>query len=132
MTGHTVILSSNAARDRAHRLVSAAPHGFTVEIKAPARTTDQNALMWKLLTEISIAKPQGIRKTPDAWKAILMHACGHAVQFETGLDGQPFPVGFRTSKLTKAQMTDLIEFIYAYAAEQGVVLTIPEERGRAA
>lgn len=128
MTGHTVILSSAAARDRAHRLVSAAPPGSVVEIRAARRTLDQNALLWSALSQISMAKPQGICKTPDAWKAIMMHACGHAVQFETGLNGEPFPVGFRSSKLTKEQCSNLIEFIFAYAAEQGIDLFTDDER----
>ena len=51
---------------------------------------------------------------------MFMHACGHAVQFESGLDGKPFPTGFRSSKLSKSQMSDLIEFIHAYAASNGV------------
>jgi hypothetical protein len=49
-----------------------------------------------------------------------MAALGHEVKFEMGLDNQPFPIGFRTSKLTKPEMSDLIEFIYAYASKHGV------------
>ena len=49
-----------------------------------------------------------------------MSACGHAVQFEMGLDGKPFPVGFRSSRLTKKQFSDLIEFIYSWCAEKGL------------
>jgi len=49
-----------------------------------------------------------------------MHACGFAVQFEMGLNGQPFPTGFSSSRMTTAEMSELIEWIYAYGAEQGV------------
>jgi hypothetical protein len=43
------------------------------------------------------------------------------VQFADGLDGAgPFPLGFRSSKLTKQQMSDLIEVIYEYGARHGV------------
>ena len=49
-----------------------------------------------------------------------MHACGYAIRFEMGLNGEPFPVGFRSSQLSKAQMTDLIEFILAWGTERGV------------
>jgi hypothetical protein len=127
MTRHVIALHGHADRDRAIRTIQAAPPGSIVEVRAPRRTLDQNALMWTLCTQLSVAKPQGIRKTPESWKAALMHACGHAVQFETGLDGQPFPVGFRSSRLTKAQMSDLIEFIFAYAAEQGIALSTEAE-----
>ena len=78
--------------------------------------------MWALLSDIARAKPEGRRHTAEIWKCLFMAACGHAVQFEQGLDGAPFPIGFRTSRLTKEQMSDLIEFIHAYAAKHGVKL----------
>jgi hypothetical protein len=52
--------------------------------------------------------------------AYFMAALGHEVMFTMGLNDQPFPVGFKTSKLTKAQMSDLIEFVYAYGAQHNV------------
>jgi len=80
-----------------------------------------------MLSDLSRAKPEGRLHTPEVWKQLVMHACGHAVQFEIGLNGQPFPTGFRSSRLSKAQMGDLIEWIYAYGAEHGVVWTEPEK-----
>ena len=35
---HTVLLSSASARERAHRLVNAAPPGSVVEVRQPRRT----------------------------------------------------------------------------------------------
>ena len=50
-----------------------------------------------------------------------MHSLGHEVQFAEGLDkAGPFPLGFRTSKLNKKQMSDLIEVIYEYGSRHGV------------
>jgi phage-related protein len=63
--------------------------------------------------------------TPEVWKNLFMHACGHAVQFEHGLDGKPFPVGFRSSRLTKAEMSDLMEFVTEYGTRHGVRWTDP-------
>ena len=119
---HTVILAGDKQRDFALRLVAQAPAGYVVTVKPQTRTHEQNDLMWALLTDLSKAKPNGRQHTPDTWKVLAMHACGHACQFEIGLNGQPFPTGFRSSQLTKAQMSDLIEWIYAYAAEAGVSL----------
>jgi len=65
-------------------------------------------------------KPGGRFHTPDTWKALFMHACSHAVQFENGLNGQPFPIGFRSSRLSKSEMADLITFMLAWGDEQGV------------
>jgi hypothetical protein len=119
---HTVLLVGERQREFAHKLLAQAPLGYVVTVKPQTRTNEQNDLMWALLTELSKAKPNGREHTPDQWKLLVMHACGHACQFEIGLNGQPFPTGFRSSKLTKSQMSDLIEYIYAYAAEAGVEL----------
>ena len=121
MAGKTIILHPGN-RQYALRTVSEAPDGYVVTIAEPKRTLDQNALLWALLTELSVQKVAGREATPAAWKLLVMHACGHACQFEIGLNGRPFPVGFKSSKLTKRQMADLIDWIYAYASEQGVAL----------
>jgi hypothetical protein len=120
--GQTVILRSPASRDGAKRLIELAPPGAILNIRPATRTNEQNALLWSLLSEVSRAKPDGRQHTPDVWKCLFMQACGHAVQFEVGLDGKPFPLGFRSSRMTKEQMTDLIEFILQYCAEKGIHL----------
>lgn len=121
--GHTVFLTTPLARERAHRLIEAAPEGAIASVRAPNRTTDQNAKMWAMLSDVSVSKPEGRKHTPEDWKAIFMNACGWEVQFIEGLDGRPFPSGFRSSRMTKAQMADLITFIQAYGDEHGVVWT---------
>lgn len=126
MIGQTVILSTPARKDGAKRLIDLAPQGAVLNIRPPSRTGEQNALMWSLLSDVSRAKPDGRTHTPDVWKALFMQACGHAVQFEVGLDGRPFPLGFRSSRMTKEQMTDLIEFILQYCAEKGIRVDMQE------
>lgn len=119
--GQTIILNGPMSRQRAHRLIEIAPDGCVANVREPNRTTDQNAKMWAMLSDISRAKPEGRRHTPEDWKAIFMNACGWEVQFIEGLDGRPFPQGFRSSRLTKNQMADLITFIAAYGDQHGVV-----------
>ena len=128
MSGHTVILRTKADRQRAQALVFAAPEGHVVSIREQTRTGAQNDRLWAMLTDISRAKPEGRRLTPDDWKCVFMHACGWEVQFVEGLDGRPFPQGFRSSKLTVKQMTDLQDFIQAYGDQHGVVWSDPTER----
>jgi NinB protein len=118
----TLVIDSHYRRQQAHKLVEAAPIGAVLTIKPASRSTDQNAKLWALLSDISRAMPSGRRHTPEVWKELFCHACGHATQFEMGLNGQPFPVGFRTSRMSRAEMADLIEFINAWAAEQGITL----------
>jgi hypothetical protein len=121
MTGHTVILRRN--REFAHRMVDAAPDGSVMTVAKPRRTSDQNARMWALLSRISAAKPEGRELTPDVWKSLFLHSLDHAPRFELALDGKGMvPVGFRSSKLTKEQFSDLFLVIEEYAARHGVDL----------
>lgn len=119
MASHTAVLRGN--RDFAHRMVDCAPSGSVLKIAAPKRTLDQNALMWALLTEISAAKPEGRTLTPDVWKSLFLHSLDYTQRFEQALDGKGMvPVGFRTSKLSKQQMSDLLEVIHEYAARHRI------------
>lgn len=127
----TIILGSPDQRTIAKRLIDAAPFNAVVRISEARRTLDQNAKMHAMLSDISRAMPEGRRHPPEVWKSLAMHACGWEVQFEMGLNGQPFPVGYRSSRLTKAQMSELIEFLYAYGAEHGVVWSEPDAEGAA-
>ena len=117
---HTVVLRSDHQRDLVKQYVDKAPEDYVVKFSPPTRSLEQNNLMWELLTRVSRAKPGGRHHTPEIWKSLFMQACGHEVQFETGLNGQPFPIGFRTSKLTKQQMAELITFIEWWCSENGV------------
>lgn len=119
----TLLLSSDTKRWQAKRLVDVAPDNSIVKISPPTRSTEQNSKMWALLSDISRAKPEGRELTPEVWKSLFMHSLDHTVRFELALDGKGMvPVGFRSSRLTVEQMSDLIEMIYEYAARHGVEL----------
>ncbi len=120
MSGHRVTLTTKLARERAHGLIDRAPPGYVVKIEEPRRTLDQSDFMWGLLTDISVAKPEGRRLIPEDWKVLMMHACGWECQFLEGLDGRPFPKGFRSSQLTKSQMSVMLEWLLAFGAENGI------------
>lgn len=120
---HRVILSTPFARDRAKMLIDRAPEGFVASVTEPRRTTDQNDKMWAMLSDVSVAQPEGRKLTPEDWKAVFMNACGWEVQFIEGLDGRPFPTGFRSSRMTVGQMADLITFIQSYGDQHGVQWT---------
>ena len=120
--GYQLVLRHN--RETAHRIIDAAPMGSRFSVKPPRRTISQNDKLWAMLSEIAAAKPEGRELTPDVWKAIFMHALDHAQRFEMALDGKGMvPVGFRSSKLTKEQMSDLLALIEEYAARHGVQLS---------
>lgn len=111
-----------ADREKATRWVMAAPVGTRVEFKRPKRTLPQNDLMWAMLTDIAEQKEHAGRKySPDQWKVLFMHACGREIQFIPALDNSTFlPWGQSSSDLSKQEMTDLIEFMLCWGAENGV------------
>lgn len=124
MTGQTIILNGDYKRAQAKRLIDQAPHGAILNIKEAKRTQDQNALMWSLLSQISRAKPDGRVLDTDTWKALFMHSAGFSCTFEPTLDGKGVvPLGFKSSRLRKAEFSDLIEAIFSFAAEKGIALT---------
>jgi hypothetical protein len=124
----TVILVGDSQRSFAKQLIDKAPKNAVVSIKEATRSNEQSAKMYAMLSDISRAKPDGRRWTPDTWKAAFMNSTGHQVQFCEGLDNSgPFPLGFRSSRLTVKQMSDLIEVITEYGSRHGVRWTHKED-----
>lgn len=117
----TVILRGDVQRRLAKALIDAAPLDAVVTIRAGTRSVEQNSKMWAMLSDIARAKPEGRIWPPETWKAAFMSALGHEIVWQPGIDGAPaFPAGFRTSRLSKAGMADLITFIAAYGDKHGV------------
>ena len=117
---YRVSLSTERNRARAVSLVQRAPADWMAVVKPRSRSDEQNAKLWAMIHDVAKARPGGRAAIPDVWKALFMHACGHEQAFEMGLDGRPFPMGFRSSKLTVAQMADLITFIQQWGDANGV------------
>lgn len=116
-----IYLAGPSQRNYAAEALRKAPDNAVVSITAPVRTLPQNKKMWAMLHDIARCKPEGRNWTPDTWKAAFMHATGHQVQFAEGLDGSgPFPIGFRSSQMSVAQMSLLIEAMQEYGDRHGV------------
>jgi hypothetical protein len=110
-------------RAQAHRWINAAPDDVIVTFKKPKRTLPQNARLWAMLTDVANqATHAGQRFSPEQWKCLFMAACGHETEVLPGLSGGWFPAGFRSSKMTKEQMGELMDWIEAWCAENGVRL----------
>ena len=118
-----ICISGPASREKATHWITKAPTGTRIEFKAAKRSLPQNDRMWAMLTDVAEQKEHaGRRYTADQWKVLFMHACGREVQFIPALDGTTFiPWGRSSSDLSKAEMTDLIEFIFSWGAQNGVV-----------
>ena len=126
MSGQTTILRGPDQRALAKRMIDAAPVGAVVNVREATRNREQNARMWAMLSDVSRAKPEGRQWVTEAWKAAFMQSLGHQCAFAEGLDGSgPFPIGFRTSRLTVRQMADLITVIAEYGDRHGVQWSEP-------
>lgn len=134
MTGQTLVLRSDASRATARRLVDLAPPGSVFNIRAANRSKEQNDKMHAMIADIARAKPEGRMHSPLIWKSLLMSLAGFKPIFEHALDGEGIvPIGFKSSRLSKAEFSDLIEAIYAYGAQHGVQWSHEEaEHDRAA
>jgi len=129
MSRPLVILNTKANRQTAANWCMNAPEGTQVEFRERFRTDDQNRKMWASLTDLARQRPfhQGVKMNPDTYKAMLMHALGHETRFIPTLDGDGvFPLGFRSSRLTIPEMSDLLELLHAFAAREGVSLNQTE------
>ncbi|HZP77556.1 MAG TPA: recombination protein NinB [Pseudolabrys sp.] len=123
MSRATVIINGNAARLRVAKWASSAPYGTRVEFRQTKRSIPQNDRMWAMLTDVAAQKEHCGRKySPEIWKTLFLHACGREMQFVPTLDGTSFmPLGYRSSELSKQEMSALIDFIGCWGAQNGVV-----------
>lgn len=90
-----------------------------------ARTQLQNNLLWPLLRDVSRQVKWHVNGSlvflePEDWKDIFTAALRKHHRLAEGLDGGFVFLGMRTSKMSKDQMIELIELIYAFGAERGV------------
>lgn len=129
MSRHLITLYSDQDRARARTYVNSAPVGTRVEFKALKRSLPQNDLMWAMLTDVAAqAEHNGRKYTPDQWKVIFLAAIGREVQFIPALDGKTFiPWGQSSSDLSREEMGNLIDFMDAWCAQNGVKLHGPNE-----
>lgn len=126
MERQVFVLAHDAARRNAAQAVMQADSGMRVEIKPRTRSTDQNALLWSCLTDLSrqIEWPingKNEKLTPDEWKDITSASLNQENRIAMGIQGGFVMIGRRTSTMTVKQMTELVDFIHAFGTEHGVV-----------
>lgn len=99
--------------------ISACPH-----CKRPyRRTTEQNALLWAMLTEVSQAVEwYGHWLTPEEWKDVFTAALRRE-KVVPGINGGFVVLGQHTSKMDKQEFAELIELINAFMAEHEAKMT---------
>lgn len=100
-----------------------AGHRLVLTLRKETRSIKQNDLMWSCLTDLSAqVKWFGKHLTKEGWKDfITAHLSGQ--ELVPNMDGTGFvalTTGSRTSDMTIAEMTAVIDLCHAFGAEQGV------------
>ena len=106
-------ITSRAQLETVFRHIAKLAYPYVVEWRDVRRTDEQNNLMWPLLQCFAVqTELNGKRLTKEQWKCVFMHALGHEVEVLPTLDGKSwFPAGFRSSRLSKSEFSDLLELI---------------------
>jgi hypothetical protein len=128
---HTVVLrnpeQAHAAFVRLWQTIKsciASGQAIAITAKEESRSLAQNSLLHALLTEIAETRDwAGSRRSVECWKRLFVaswcRAKGESVEVLPALDGNGIDVVFRrTSEMSKAEVSDLVEYIHAWHAQQ--------------
>lgn len=102
-----------------------AGHRVTLEARKSTRSTDQNKMLWSILTDLSEQLPwpvDGVRAklTPEEFKDVLTAGLRKEQRVAAGIDGGWVMLGQRTSKMTKAELSDLMELAWTFGARHDI------------
>lgn len=99
---------------------------LVLTVKPSTRSLEQNARMWAMLTEISEqVEWYGHRLTAEEWKDVFSAAMKRA-KVVPGLDGGFVVCGQSTSKMTRAEMSEMQTLMEAFGAERRVKFSAME------
>lgn len=108
-----------------------AGHRLTLELRPEKRSDAQNRLLHALLSDISKQKEwAGAKRDVDTWKRLLtaawLRSWGEHIEMLPALDGNGIDIVFRkTSQLTKAECSELSEFVMAWAITNDIKIQEP-------
>lgn len=123
MSRHLIALTTPRNRSLAKAGIDRAPQGYVCELRQAKRTDEQNRALWGLLRQITKQRPMhnGVQMTDELWKCVFMQALGVEMTMLPTLDGRGyFPVGHRSSQLTKGEFSGLLEIMLAWCAQEGL------------
>lgn len=128
MPAYRFTLSTPERRATAKALIDKAPDGYRVDFSEPKRTTEQSDAMWAALADVAMqARWHGVKMSSDDWKKLFMSGLNADMRLIPNFNGDGFiPLGFQSSKLSKEDMSQLIDLIYAFGAREGVKFNLKE------
>lgn len=97
-----------------------AGHALALDVRQETRSTAQNRLLWSCLSDLARQVDwHGQKLDAESWKDM----CSAALKRQRvvpGIEGGFVVLGQRTSKMTRAEMTEMIDFVHAFGAQHGV------------
>ena len=99
---------------------------MVLELRQEKRSDAENRMLHAMLGYISKhIEWAGQKRDAETWKRLLvaawLRARGESIEVLPALDGHGVDVVFRrTSSLTRKECAELIEFIFAWGAQQGI------------
>lgn len=115
-----------AAARNLHGLRDHLPIKVAVEKYSPRRSLDQNDKLHAVCRDVSRhCEWAGRKLEAEDWKRLFVDAwsreAGHSGSVVPSLDGKGIvSLGLQTRRMSKAQLSELIEWIHAWGSNQGV------------
>ncbi len=96
-----------------------------IEVRPPKRSDEQNAKLHAMLADVARQKEfNGQKLSIDQWKMVFVSghkiATGGDAQMAIGLEGEVINLRESTAKMGVRRLASLIEYIQAWAANNGV------------
>jgi hypothetical protein len=124
-----MIVLNQWTRARAKAEIDSAPDGYVCIIREETRGDEQNRKLHAMIEDLRHQVPGGDEFSKEDWKLRLMQGLRNETRFLPELEGQGlFPVGQKTSVLSKSQFAALIELTFHFGAKHDVRWSDPAER----
>ncbi len=119
----------NHIYDEQVKPLTMAGHRLRLSVKRETRSSEQNARMWAMLEDVARQVVwHGRKLLKEDWKHIFSAALKQQ-DAVPGINGGFVVLGQSTSKMTVAQMGELMELIEAFGAQNDVHFSAPKSWG---
>ena len=117
-----VTIRCKADREKLAKWIASAPDLTRVELKAPKRSVPQSDRMWASLTDLAEQLMwHGQKLSANDWKILLLAGLKQEMRPVPNIDGNGVVnLGRSSSDLSRAEMSDFLEIIYAFGATHDV------------
>lgn len=133
MSRALLVLAGARERAKAAHWIAKAPVNTRVTFQGPKRSLAQNDRLWAMLTDIATQHlHDGQRLTADDYKVLFIHALNGEGRMVRAIDGKGWVnLGRSSSDMSREEMSDLLELIAAWGAQNGIEFHDGREAGSA-